>query len=337
MHIRALAINFPNWFYFASALLFSKNSFQDNIYPKCISEASNIGNMHNEESPPAAARYIAWILNPLSKSNQDLLTNSLVKISKLLASKQFGSGIYEKKTAYDGKMLKKPKFCDKEYKNDTERYDCQIIALWLKEFKSVYTAYWNKISKSSASCDTKFSCDHSMQQNALFRRITLGILLGRLNYIDEDACELLLHYATTDRVLDSRETKTSSLKKVKCNHEGKKDVIVWIDEYNKEESVAGACLVFNLTDTVESMSATLFETEEAGLDFICQVKMKVSKYLVKCIQRQIQLKIDEDGNVLVMDLCQRLKQWRHQGRIVLEIHKELDDLINILSHKLSSL
>lgn len=338
MHSRSLAINFPKWFYFASALLFSENSFLDNIYSNCISEASGIGKTCYGESPSsAAARYIAWILDPVSKSNQDLLAEYLVKISKALASKQFGSGIRKKKPAYDRKMLKKPEVCNKEYNTHPERYHCETIALWVKEFKSVYAVYRNKTAKSSESCDTKSSCDHTMQQNALFRRITFGILLGHLNYIEEDACDLLLHYATTDRVFQSREIKASSLKKLKCNHAGKKDIFLWIDEYNKEEAVAGACLVFSLTDIVESMSASLFETEEAGLNFICQVKMMVGKYLIRCTQRQIQLKIDEDGNLLVMDLCQRLKQWRHQGQGVLEIHKELDDLINVLRQKLSSI
>lgn len=334
VHSRALAINFPNWFYFASALLFSEKSFQDNVYSKCMLEAPKIGKAQYEESPSsAAAKYIAWILNPVSKSDHDVLADYLVKISKALASKQFGSGILEKKTAYDRKMLKKPKFCNVEYNSHPKRYDCQTIGLWLEEFRSVYKMYRNKTAQSSESCDTKSSYDHSMQQNSLLRRITLGILLGCLNYIDEDACDLLLHYATTDRVFHSRETKSSSLKKMKRYHEGKKGIIAWIDGYNKEEAVAGACLVFSLTNIVESMSASLFETEEAGSDFIFQVKMMVGKYLIKCIKRQIQLNINEDGNLLVMDLCQRLKQWRHQGQRELEIHKELDYLINVLSQK----
>lgn len=321
MHSRALAINFPNWFYFASALLFSDKSFQDNIFSKCMLEPSRIG---YEGPPSAAARYIAWILNPVSRSHQDLLADFLVKISKPMAFKQFGSDSL-KKTA-SNKILKKPKVCDKEYHTHPEQYDCQSIALWLKELKSVYMTYWSKTATRSMSCDTKSSCDLSMRQNTLFRRIPLGLLLGYLNSLDEGACELLLHYAATDRISLLRAIETSTSKKMKCDS----------DDYTKEEAVAGACLVFKLTDIVESMSASLFETEEAGVNFICQVKMKVGIFLTKCIKRQIQLKIYEDGNQLVIDLCERLTQWMHQGYRVLEIHKDLDDLINVLSHKLSS-
>ncbi|PON50465.1 hypothetical protein PanWU01x14_223300 [Parasponia andersonii] len=335
MHSRALAINFPNWFYFASALLFSDKSFQDNIYSKSELEASKIG--HEEPPSSSAARYIAWILNPVSNSHQDLLADLLVKISKPMSFIRLVSGSHEKKTTSDRKVLKKFKICDKDYNTHSEQYDCQTVALWLKELKSVYVTYWSKTAQSFASSDTKASYDLTMQKNTLFRRIPLGILLGCLNYLDEGVCELLLHYATTDRISQSRTIESSSLEKMKCDIEGKKDIIVHIGEYTKEEAIAGACLVFSLTDTVESMYASsLFKTEEAGVNFICQVKMSIGKYLIKCIERLIQLKIYEDGNQLVVDLCERLNQWRHQGQRVLDIHKVLDDLVDVLSHNLSS-
>lgn len=335
MHSRALAINFPNWFYFASALLFSDKSFQDNIYSKFILGASKI----DYEEPPSstAARYIAWILNPVSKSHQDLLADYLVKISKPMAFKQSGSGTREKKTAIDRNILKKLKICNKEYNTHPDQYDCQTIALWLKELKSIYMMYQSKTARSSASCDTKSYREFSMQQNALFRRIPLGILLGSLNYLDVGACELLLHFATTDGIFQSREVESSSLKKMKSNHEGQKEIIELVDDYTREEAIRGVCLVFSLTEIVESMSTSLFETEEAGVNFICQMKMCVGKYLIKCIKKLIQLKIYEDQNQLVVDLCERLNQWTHQGQLVLDIDKDLDDLINVLSHKLSFL
>ncbi|XP_062091026.1 uncharacterized protein LOC133797210 [Humulus lupulus] len=317
----ALAINFPNWFYFASALLFSDKSFQDNIFSKCIMEASKIG--YEESHFSAAARYIAWILNPVSKFHQDLLADLLVKISKSMAFKQFGSGLQEKKTGSVRKILKKPKNCNK-YNTYSEQYDCQLVTLWLKEFKSLSVKYW-----------TKSSCDLSMRKNTLFRRIPLGILLGCLNYLDEDVCELLLHYAATDRIPQSRKIETSSLKNMKPDNEECKEIIVRIDNYTKEEAIAGASLVFSITDIVESMSASLYETEDAGVDFICLVKMRVGKFLTKCIKRQIQLKIDEDRNQLEMNLCERLKQWIHQGHRVLDINNYVDDLIKVLSNESS--
>lgn len=337
LHSRALAITFPDWFYFASTLLFSEKSFQDRIHSGCTLGASGIEQAHNEElaCSISAARYIAWILSPVSKFHWDLLADNLVKISKSWTSKQFGSGTYEKKKASSRKILKKPKLCD-EYNTTLREYDGQTVALWLKDFKNINMMYWNETVKSSASCDTKASSNLSLQQNALLRRIPLGILLGCSNHIDEDGCELLLQYATSDRIFLSRETKTNSSEQRILNYKVWKDA-TWTDEFNKTEAVAGACLVFRATDIVESMSASLFEAEEAGGDFILRVKRRTGKYLIRCIRRLIQLKIDEDGNLLVMDLCRRLKQWRHQGQEVLEIQTDLDDVISILSHKVSHL
>lgn len=337
LHSRALAITFLDWFYFASILLVSEKSFEDGIHSGCTLGASGIEQTHNEELPcsPAAARYIAWILNPVSKYHQDLLADHLVKMSNSWTSKQFCSGTYEKKKTSYQKILKKPKFCH-VYDTSKRKYDCQTVALWLKDFENISMMYWNETAKSSASSKTKASSKPSRQQNALLRRVPLGILLGCSDHIDEDGCELLLQYVISDRIFLSGETKSNSCEHRNLNHELRKDA-TRTDEYDKTEAVAGACLVFHVTDIVENMSASLFESEDAGGEFILRVKRRTSKYLIKCIRRLIQLKVDEDGNLLVMDLCGRLKQWRYQGQEVLEIQKDLDDVISVLSHKITRL
>lgn len=338
LHSRALAINFPNWFYFASALLFSENFFQNINHSECTLGASRVGQTHDEEPHPsiAAARHIAWILSPVSKHQQDLLADCLVKISESWASKQFGSGTYEKKTASNHKILKKLKFSDKKYDTSGRECGCQTVALWLKEFKNIDMVYWKGSAKSYNSCDTKAFCNLGQQQNTLLRRLPLGILLGCLDQMGKDGCELLLHYATCGRIFQLRETKTSRLDNDRCSDELQKSA-TWTDECNENEAVAGACLVFGLTDMVESMCASLFETEEAAEDYMYQVKRRTGGYLIKCIKRHIQLNVDADGNLLVMDLCQRLKKWRHQGKEVLEIQEDVDDIISNLCHILSCL
>ena len=88
LHNRALAICFPDWFYFASVLLFSK-SFQS----KSTLRAPKFGQIHNEEqSSAAAARYIAWILSPNNQSQQDLLFDNLTKISGFWTLRRIDSG-----------------------------------------------------------------------------------------------------------------------------------------------------------------------------------------------------------------------------------------------------
>jgi hypothetical protein len=338
LHIRALAINFPDWFCFASILLFSEERVPDNFHSKLKMGMARIVQTHDTEPASyraAAARYIAWILSPISKSHQDLLVDSLIKISE---SWMLNCSVsHDKEAAGYNKKLKKHNFYhDKDYTLKKE-HDFRAIGLWLKEFHDICMWYWNYTVNTIASCEAKSSCGRNFQQNQLFRRIPLGILIGCLNHIDEDGCQMLLHYAATGRILQSTETKSTKLKHVKWSSVGWEESVRWTDKCNKREAVAGACLVFSLTDAVESMSVSLFENEESGLQFIFRVKLRACKYLINCIKRLIQLGIDEDGVMMLMDLSTRLVKWKHQGQEVSPVDKDIDDIINSLTHKLSSL
>lgn len=316
--IWALAISFPDWFYFASVLLFSddKNS-QQIIQVKCPLGVAEFG------QPPAsaaAATFIAWILSPVNKSNQDALFENLTKLSKCWNLKEISSDNSQNGMAGYKKKLKKPRFCDsKEDSTLGNKYDCQVIILWLKQFQNIMK-------------HNDKSCALLQQHDKLFRRIPLGILIGSSGHINEDGCELLLHYAATGRILDSLGTENTSLKHVNYNSSGPEDLFGGI---NKEEAVLGACLVFSLTDVVNRMSVSLFETEKTGEDFLCLVKLRAGRYLLKCIKRLIQFNVDEDGVPMLLDLQGRLERWRHQGKEVPEFHKDLDDALKGLSTELS--
>jgi hypothetical protein len=104
--------------------------------------------------------------------------------------------------------------------------------------------HWNYTVNTTASCEAKSSCGLNFQQNQLFRRIPLGILIGCLNHIDEDGCQMLLHYAATGRILQSIENKSTKLKHVKWSPVGLEESVSWTDKWNKRVAVAGACLVF---------------------------------------------------------------------------------------------
>jgi hypothetical protein len=338
LHCRALAINFPDWFYFASILLFSGESLPDNFHSKFKLGTARVERTHDMEPPSyraAAARYIAWILSPISKSHQDLLVYSLTKISESWMLKCSVS--HDKESAGYNKKLKKPNFCHNKDYTLKKEHDFQTTGLWLKEFQDISMWYWNYTLNTNASCEAKSSCDLNFQQNQLFRRIPLGILIGCLNHIDEDGCQMLLHYAATGRILLSIEHNNTKLKHVKWSSVGWEGSVRWSDKCDKREAVAGACLVFSLTDTVESMSVLLFETEESGLQFIFRMKLRACKYLIKCIKRLIQLGIDEDGVTMLIDLSSRLVKWKHQGQQASPVDKDIDDIINSLTHKLSSL
>ncbi|XVE54092.1 hypothetical protein DITRI_Ditri03aG0053900 [Diplodiscus trichospermus] len=334
----ALAVDFPDWFYFASILLFSEKSLQKNSQSQCTSEAPKVGEKQDKELlSTSAARYIAWILSPISKSNQGLLVDFLTKISESWALKQFGLAMHNNEAATFKKKLKKPKLHDKrEDYALAKEYDCQTIGIWLNEIENTYLQYAaNATINSSGSSDSNASNVLSLHQNVLLRRIPLGILIGSPNCITDDGCEVLLHYAATGRIFQPRETMTAGLRLVKQNSE-RQDLNTWMEKCSERDVLAGACLVFSLTDAVDNISASLFETEECGLDFIYQVKLKAGKYLLKCSKRLSQLNIDKDGDLMLRDLYSKLRRWRHQGQEILQLEKDIDDVIDDLSQKLSS-
>ncbi|KAF2285143.1 hypothetical protein GH714_038816 [Hevea brasiliensis] len=318
----ALAICFPDWFYFASVLLFSNNCFQNNFQLECTIEVPNFGQTSDMEQPVAsAARFIAWILSPNNKTNQDLLFESLNQVSECWSLKQIDSGTRERGVVDYWKKLKKPEcFDSKEGFSHGNKYGCQAIGLWLKEFQRMMK-YGVESTDNSSNREAE-SYNFVLQNSMLFRRIPLGILIGCPSYVKEDGFELLLHYAATGRMLHFVSNNA------RMHH---------VDEFNEKEAVAGACLVFTLTDIVERMSASLLENEKSALDIICQVKLGASRYLIKCIERLIELNIIEDGNVMQVDLHGRLERWQHQGQEMLKLDRDLDDAIKCLSRKLSLL
>lgn len=331
---RAMVMNFPDWFYFACVLLFSARSFRDS-FPSTFT----LGDVKNQKSLEegalcsAAARYIAWILDPISKSHQDMLAEYLTKIAGSFTPKQFGSDKHNKAASSYNTKLKKPKVQD-DIKGYLKEYDFQIIQLWLKEFQEVYIRYSNSTVNSSS--EAKAAQAIRLGQNVFFRRISLGILIGCSDQINEDGCELLLHYTATGTIFQSTNTQSVGLRHKRRNSELQEGFIKWIENCNRKEAEKGACLVFHLTDVTENMLASLCETEESEVDFICRVKSRAGKYLVKCVRRLLQLKVHEDV-LMKRDLHNRLVRWRQQGKDVLHGYKDLDEVIDAMSNTLSSM
>ncbi|CAL5438039.1 unnamed protein product [Camellia sinensis] len=335
----AMAMNFPNWFFFASMSLFTGKGLEDNFHSKGTVETTETEQSHDVELPwsTAAASYIAWILNPISESHQELLVECLGKISESWVLKKC-TDKYCKETASYRKKLKISKFQDSEVDYALlQEYDCKTIQLWLGKFQDMYINYWNKTVNSSAAHEAKASQGISHQKNMLFWKIPLGILIGCSHRINEDGCQLLLHYAATGTLLHLTENQIAGLKNRKWNSQGQEESTAWFEKCSKKEAVAGTRLVFHLTDVVESMSASLFDTEGRGIDFICRVKLRSGKYLLNCMKKLLDIKIDkDDGFLMLSDLGSRLARWRIQGQDVFQNSKDLSDAIDALSHKLSS-
>ncbi|CAL1414146.1 unnamed protein product [Linum trigynum] len=250
----------------------------------------------------AAVRYLAWILNPFDKTRQDLLSGNLIKLARHWTSKQVVSSVQETRTLGLKRRLKKPKVDDisKEGFTFGNQHGCQAISLWLQEYQN-----------------TAYECDFDPQVSMFFRWIPLGIFTGWCSSdINESGCEFLLHYAATGTMLHS----------VRRN-----------EGFAMKDAIAGASLVFNLTDIVDRMSESLFETVGIADSYICKVKSRTARYLIKCVQRLTQPDACEVAGVqTLLDLVSRLEKWRTRGQEVALIEAELENAIHVLKSKFSS-
>ncbi|CAA3015772.1 Hypothetical predicted protein [Olea europaea subsp. europaea] len=216
--------------------------------------------------------------------------------------------------------------------------DCvKIVEACAEEFQDTYIRYCKEALGVSASSKVQTCKEFSILRNLLFRRIPLGILIGYCNHLTPAGCELFLHYAATGNVSQFAEMQNSGLKlrRQKCDlQEGS---VPLTENYTRTEAIAGTRVAFEIIDVTETLSHSI-ETEENGLDLICQVKSKTGNYLFKCIKRLLQLKIDEDdGLQMRSDLLTRLIRWRCQGKDVFLKNKDLNDLVDAFSFSLPCL
>lgn len=315
-------MNFPDWFLFGSLLLFFSPSSSVCFDFGCIIDSAKTDETSVEEDCAVAARFIAWILNPITESHQDLLVDYLIKISESWVSKNLGSN-KSSKTLGLYKEVRQPGLDFLETRTFF-KYNGPTIWEWLREFQDMCERYCRQV-EISAPGEAHRSPGYRSQQRMLFRRITLGLLIGYIGDVDEMGCELLLHYAATGNLFQLAESECVGLKHNKQNCGWEEVPTEWTDRYNREEAVAGACIVFDLTDAIENMSMSLFETEEKSLNFMCLLKRKIGKYLMKCAKRFLLLRTDED---YALDLCNSIVRWKHQGQVVFQDYKDLDDIID---------
>lgn len=319
-------MNFPDWFLFACVLLFSGPHFQGHFHLKYLINSAETDKL-NEEMPysAAAARFIAWILSPATESYQDLLVDYITRISGLWTLKRSNSGkCNHTSIGYEGERELES---DYHENGSILKYDSHSIWLWLKEFQDMSVRYCRQVSGSAAQT----SREDGSQQSSLLRRIPLGILIGFFDSIDELGCEFLLHYAATGTIFHWTETQLGGLKHRRKISEWQEESAKWSETRSVEEAVAGASIVFDLTDAIEKMSTSLFETDESSLNFLHKMKLKVGNYLLKCVKRLLQLKNDKEPKLpMFQDLCHSLVRWGHQGQDVFQDYKDLDDVIEAL-------
>ncbi|KAL3839708.1 hypothetical protein ACJIZ3_024299 [Penstemon smallii] len=317
----AMAMNFPGWFSFASVILFHDNTLANTSYSRFIPWSAKSYLFHDVEVPGsvAAARYIAWILNPISESYQDLLVDYLVKVSELWVLKRYSSN---KSNDVKRGHVKETRRLKLHEDSITSHELDMTVWHWLQEFIDMYM----KVGFSTPDFE-----GFNTNQSLLLRRIPLGILIGYLDHLNAGGCALILHYAATGTVEKLSEKEIFGLNQRRQKFDLKMDSFKWTEEYSRAEAVAGCKIVFDITNVSETLSSSMFETEEEGLTFMCQVKLKTGDYLLKCIKRLLQLEFDGDCDQMRIDLLTRVIQWRNKGQDVFQNNKDFDNVCDSLN------
>ncbi|CAI9100580.1 OLC1v1037709C2 [Oldenlandia corymbosa var. corymbosa] len=322
----SIAMNFPHWFCFATLLLFYSPNVEGSFQLKYNTGLVESDKLYKEELPysGSAAKFIAWIVNPATDPYQDLFVDYLVEVSALWTSKRSG-------TVNLGQASRVYKEACNLKSNSLEGithvlFDSHKIWLWLNAFQDKYF----RCSRSAswfASSSAHTNKGEGSWTSRLVRKIPLGILFGYLSSIDQAGCELLLHYATTGTVFQLRKTQVAGLKPQGSSRAWQESLCKWSETCSIEEAISGARVVFDLTDVIQEMSISLLENEESSREFLRNVKLKVGKFLLKCVNRLLQVDDDEARHHIFGDLHRSLRHWGRQGHDVFQDFKELDDII----------
>ncbi|CAH2063407.1 unnamed protein product [Thlaspi arvense] len=320
----ALAINFPDWLYFASAMLFSEGNTLENIHHRYTSQvASSRQGCDVKGLSIAAATYIAWILNPVSGTIQESLIKSLIRVSEICTRKSCGSEAHRRETI-TGKRKKPDRLVSGKVKSPS------IVEDVVREFHNKIT---NSVSYESDSQKTNPSFSSGLEKNLLVRRVVVGVLIASPHSVTDEEYELVLHYAATGKIIAINKPRINGFKQAK----GSSEISALLsNEITKEEAIEGTRLVFNLTDTLESLCVSSFEAEEEAQEVINQFKLKSRKYLVKCMDRLIQLHREADGDTILSDLNIRLLQWTIKGPEDPQFNEDLDSIAAKLAFIFSS-
>ncbi|XP_042047423.1 uncharacterized protein LOC121793477 [Salvia splendens] len=322
----AMVMNFPCWFSFASMMIFC-NTNNISLCSEPISGYLKPCVTHDPEvtSPAEAVKFIAWFLYPMSESTQRLTVDYLLKLSDLWLKKCSSLNKCHEVMNVD-KEAKKPKSC---VKNEIALYELDACAVsrWLKEYRDTYV----KLLGEKVGVSTSDTKGFGIHQNLLLRRIPLGILLLHHCHLSTEGCSLLLHYSATGTVQDFSVTQNPRQGRKRWKHDTLRSSLSCIQQCNKAEAIAGCKTVFDITDVADSISHSMCNDEE-GLSFVCQVKMKTCNYLLQCVKRLLEIKLDEDGIRMRRDLRTRIIRWRNQRKDVFQDNKDLDcvcDALNI--------
>ncbi|KAM3335007.1 hypothetical protein ACQJBY_029430 [Aegilops geniculata] len=295
--------NFPNWFIFASALLFHQEGSQGYL-SEVLSEEKTAESISDISLAQKAAFYLSWVLCPSNVDECQMLANNMVELSHSWArnNKKRPSNAHHSSTVNHRRRLRVPTV------GDTEKLHASTnpVRSFIRDFDDRCVKFCRITAVSQVQgaeqLDVPLSCP-----NFLHLRVPLGVLLVSSACISEQDCNVLLHYASTGLVLESKEGQTKRKDQAgndvfSSSHGG----------FTERSAFSGACLIFGWLDIIEDMSAVIFECEDTCRHFVSQLRTKTGPYLLKCVN----LFLNEAGHDkdFVIDLCDRLLDWINEGQ-----------------------
>ncbi|KAI3908985.1 hypothetical protein MKX01_020359 [Papaver californicum] len=307
----ALLMDFPVWFYFSASLLFTwRNSTIGAVKTQPHSDLEKIRD--------AASRYLTWILSPTNEYHSDLLLNFFMERSK--SFEKHGLDTRNVNASFRRK-LGKQKLRENKDTMASKEYDGHAMRLWLNEFHDYHESYCKRAVNDRELIGEKTQKVLNPKDSLLFRRIPLGIFIG-VSDINEEAWQCLFHYAASGSILP---------------HDNKRSVMFSQKSDEKEEAIEGVRLVFDLSDIIEEMAESIFDTESEGDEFVRRLKVKAVRFLVTYMEKLLSLKTDDaDGAMLMFaDLQRRLSMWKHQLGKNFQGYEDLDQICNALNLKLA--
>ncbi|XP_020270822.1 uncharacterized protein LOC109846011 [Asparagus officinalis] len=337
----SLLMAFPAWFYFAAILIFHGKDTQQSCLSNAIFGATEAGTKNLNDLHMAAAVYLSWILNPFDENYFNLLADCIKKISSSWSMKN-GANVNkeqarvtreEKIPAYSRKLrISKVNSCEKLIFG-AENDSASTVGVWLREFDSSCVKACKRAVISQIATEDKGKHNVNMQPSLLILRIPLGILIGS-GFVDEKGCELLLHYSTTGKILQAREMPKNAPGSL--SH----DLPSQFAGSETNWPIDGACLVFTLFDILEDMSVMFFDCEDVRGSFICQMKSKVSGYLLRCVKTLLeffteQFQVDVVRERAMVDLYWRLTQWMQKGQKVFEGYRAFVEVADEIARRFS--
>ncbi|EAY99701.1 hypothetical protein OsI_21682 [Oryza sativa Indica Group] len=300
----SMIVNFPLWFNFATALLFHREGshgyLSEALSMEIISESIRDVNLAHR-----AAMYLSWVLCPSNEDQRQILAGNILELSHSWArnNKKGPSHVHHTSTVNHRRKLRIPTV------GDTEKLHLSTnpVSSLIKEFDDRCVKFCSKTANSQVQ-DEELS-DLPIHFNFLHLWIPLGILLVSSSFVNDQDCDMLLHYSSTGQVLESNEVQRKTKDHI-CND----SFSASCKGFTETWASAGASLVFGWLDLIINMSAVIFEREDICDHFVSQLKSKTNPYLLKCLYSLLEVLDEASQRDFLVDLHDRLLNWNKKGQ-----------------------